>query len=226
MKTSPCDLRTKSKILAVSPAYLQPHHMPPPLSSSNIQSSSLPQGLCPHFLESCPLFPTPRDLISQACPASSVVPSHLVTLHIHTSILTHSKALTPAAEDLSLLCVLLGLGCCARAFSTCQEQGPLFIAGGRLLTVVASLAAEHGLWGTWGSAVGVHRLSCGAACGIFLDQGLNPCPWHRQADSHPLSHQGSPIGATSDVPRRQIRLSSMWQENPHVQFRNRRYSAA
>ena len=106
MKTSPCDLRTKSKILAVSPAYLQPHHMPPPLSSSNIQSSSLPQGLCPHFLESCPLFPTPRDLISQACPASSVVPSHLVTLHIHTSILTHSKALTPAAEDLSLLCVL------------------------------------------------------------------------------------------------------------------------
>ena len=23
-----------------------------------------------------------------------------------------------------------------------------------------------------------HRLSCSAACGIFPDQGLNPCPLH------------------------------------------------
>ena len=69
--------------------------------------------------------------------------------------------------------------------------------------MVASPAAEHGLWGMWGSAGGVHGLSCTAARGIFLDQGLNPCPRHWQADSYPLSHQGSPIGATSDVPRRQ-----------------------
>ena len=27
---------------------------------------------------------------------------------------------------------------------------------------------------------------------IFLDQGLNPCPLHWQADCLPLSHQGSP----------------------------------
>ena len=31
-----------------------------------------------------------------------------------------------------------------------------------------------------------------AACGIFLDQGSNPCILHWQADSLPLSHQGSP----------------------------------
>ena len=31
------------------------------------------------------------------------------------------------------------------------------------------------------------------ACGIFPDQGLNPCLLHWQADSLPLSHQGSPI---------------------------------
>ena len=31
-----------------------------------------------------------------------------------------------------------------------------------------------------------------AACGIFRDQGLNPCPLHWQADSQPLRHQGSP----------------------------------
>ena len=37
-----------------------------------------------------------------------------------------------------------------------------------------------------------HRLSGLAVCGIFLDQGSNPCPLHWQADSLPLSHQGSP----------------------------------
>ena len=31
------------------------------------------------------------------------------------------------------------------------------------------------------------------ACGIFLDQGLNPCPLHWQADSYPLYCQGSPV---------------------------------
>ena len=31
-----------------------------------------------------------------------------------------------------------------------------------------------------------------AACGIFPDQGSNPCALHWQADSQPLRHQGSP----------------------------------
>ena len=43
-----------------------------------------------------------------------------------------------------------------------------------------------------GSVVVVHRHSCSAACGIFPDQGSNPCPLHWQADSQPLCHQGSP----------------------------------
>ena len=30
------------------------------------------------------------------------------------------------------------------------------------------------------------------ACGIFPDQGSNPCPLHWHADSQPLRHQGSP----------------------------------
>ena len=38
----------------------------------------------------------------------------------------------------------------------------------------------------------IHRLSCTSACGIFPDQGLNPCLLHWQVDSLPLSHQGSP----------------------------------
>ena len=43
-----------------------------------------------------------------------------------------------------------------------------------------------------GSVVVAHRLNCSAACGIFPDQGSNPCPLHWQADSQPLHHQGSP----------------------------------
>ena len=43
-----------------------------------------------------------------------------------------------------------------------------------------------------GSVVVAHGPSCSAVCGIFPDQGSNPCPLHWQADSQPLHHQGSP----------------------------------
>ena len=39
----------------------------------------------------------------------------------------------------------LGLRCCAWAFSSCGEQGLLFIAVRGLLIAMASLVAEHGL---------------------------------------------------------------------------------
>ena len=42
-----------------------------------------------------------------------------------------------------------------------------------------------------GSVVVAHGPSCSAACGIFPDQGSNPCPLYWQADSQPLHHQGS-----------------------------------
>ena len=46
--------------------------------------------------------------------------------------------------------------------------------------------------GRTGSVIVAHGPSCSAACGIFPDQGSNPCPLHWQADSQPLCHQGSP----------------------------------
>ena len=53
--------------------------------------------------------------------------------------------------------------------------------------VIAFSAPEHrlGNCGTW--------LTCSEACGISPDQGSNLCFLHWQADSLPLSHQGSPI---------------------------------
>ena len=44
-----------------------------------------------------------------------------------------------------LFMAVLGLRFCARAFSSCGEWGPLFIAVRELLTIVASLVAEHRL---------------------------------------------------------------------------------
>ena len=88
---------------------------------------------------------------------------------------------------------VLGLRFCARAFSSCGKWGPPFIAVRRPLTIAASLVAEHGLRRA-GSVVVAHGPSCSAACGIFPDQGSNPCPLHWQVDSQPLRHQGSPLG--------------------------------
>ena len=60
-----------------------------------------------------------------------------------------------------------------------------------------SLSRPLLLWSTGsrraGSVVVAHGPSFSVACGIFPDQGSNPCPLHRQADSQPLRHQGSPI---------------------------------
>ena len=46
---------------------------------------------------------------------------------------------------LFLFLAALGPRCCARAFSSCREQGLLFAAVRGLLIAVASLVVEHGL---------------------------------------------------------------------------------
>ena len=85
---------------------------------------------------------------------------------------------------------VLGLRFCARAFSSCGKQGPLFIAVRGPLTVAASLRSTSSRRA--GSVIVAHGPSCSVACGIFPDQGSNPCPLHWQADSQPLRRQGSP----------------------------------
>ena len=57
-----------------------------------------------------------------------------------------------------------------------------------------------------GSVVVAHGPSCSAACGIFPDQGSNPCPLHWQADSQPLHHQGSPPALFCTVKLQERRL--------------------
>ena len=85
------------------------------------------------------------------------------------------------------LMTLLGLRCCVTfSLVVANEDYCLVVALG-LLVAVASLVAEQTLGHAGVSSCSsralehrlnsvAHRLSCSAACGIFLDQGLNPSP--------------------------------------------------
>ena len=67
-----------------------------------------------------------------------------------------------------------------------------------------------------GSVVVANGPSCSAACGIFPDQGSNPCPLHWQADSQPLRHQGSPILCfwSSKRATSKSHLHTLWADGP------------
>ena len=96
---------------------------------------------------------------------------------------------------------LLVLRCCMSVSVVVLSGDSSLVALWGLLIAMASLAAEHQLWAhrfPWlkrldsraqHSIAVMHGLSRSAACGIFLDQGLNSCLRHWQAYSSPLSHQ-------------------------------------
>ena len=78
---------------------------------------------------------------------------------------------------------VLGLRCCSPALSSSGELSHFgaWAPGHVGFSGCSSVALELGLSscgaGYW------HRLSCSVACGIFPDQGWNPCPLHWQVDS-------------------------------------------
>ena len=69
---------------------------------------------------------------------------HEIPLHTHEDGILETKVFFFNILFYLFLSAL-GLRCCARAFSSCSEQGLLFIAVHVLLIAVASLVAEHGL---------------------------------------------------------------------------------
>ena len=76
------------------------------------------------------------------------------------------SSLQCAGFSLHWLLLLWSMGSRRAGFSSCGT-GALEHAGFRVVA--------RGLWSA-GSVVAVHRLSCSASCGIFLDQGSNPSP--------------------------------------------------
>ena len=110
-----------------------------------------------------------------------------------------------------LFFVALDLHCCMQTFSSCSERGLLFrlyvgfslwrllllrrtgcrYTGFSSCSTRAPVAVSLRLWSV-GSVAVVHNPSSSTPCGIFLDQGLNPCSLHWQVDFHLLYHQGCP----------------------------------
>ena len=63
----------------------------------------------------------------------------------HSRLLVNDFFLNKFIYFIYLFLAALGLCCCTQAFSSCSEQGLLFVAVCRLLIAVVSLVAEHGL---------------------------------------------------------------------------------
>ena len=83
-------------------------------------------------------------------------------------------------------------------FVSVRGLSPVAASGGHSSSQCAGLSSSRPLLlrstgsSRAGSAIVAHGPSRSAACGIFPDQGSNPCPLHWQADSQPLRHQGNP----------------------------------
>ena len=85
--------------------------------------------------------------------------------------------------------------CCAWAIPSCGEWGLLSSCGTQAshcggfscceAQALGARARHMGFssCGAVGLAVVGHGLSCPTACGIFPEQGSNPCPLHWQVDS-------------------------------------------
>ena len=69
------------------------------------------------------------------------VNSAAVNIEVHDSFCFFNKFI----YFIYLFLAVLGLCCCMRAFSSCGDQGLLFVAVRGFLIVVAALVAEHGL---------------------------------------------------------------------------------
>ena len=90
-------------------------------------------------------------------------------------------------------------GCVGWVFVSVQGLSPAVASGGHSSSQCAGLSLSRPLLlrstdsRRASSVIVAHGPTCSAACGIFPDQGSNPCPLHWQADSQPLRHQGSPL---------------------------------
>ena len=126
----------------------------------------------------------------------------LLGLYLGVELLGHGEVVCLALVDTRFFFLInffiyLFFGCVGSSF-LCEGFLQLRRAGGHSSSRCAGLSLSRPLLlrstGSRhaGSVIVAHGPSCSAACGIFPEQGSNPCPLHRQADSQPLRHQGSP----------------------------------
>ena len=122
-------------------------------------------------------------------PTSSRRPLVKVRTNLNMTYVRFDCALTFFFFLIYLLFIYL---CLCWVFVSVRELSLVVASGGHSSSRCAGLSLSRPLLlrGTGsrraGSAVVAHGPSRSAACGIFPDQGSNPCPLHWQADSQPL----------------------------------------
>ena len=132
--------------------------------------------------------------------------SRYIIILIYSWIFCFARAVCECTGFLELQCAGATLCCGAQGsrcsgFSCCGSKGSRLV-GTRCqqLWHTSSVVVACRLQ-SMGLLVVVPGLSCSTACGIFLDQGLNPCPLHWQTDFKLLDHQGSPRTFTLNMKR-------------------------
>ena len=80
--------------------------------------------------------------------------------------------------NLFLFVAELGLHCYARAFSGFSKESLFSSCGVQASHSNGFSRCRAQAPGHAGSVVAAYRLSRPTACGLFLDQGSNPCPSH------------------------------------------------
>ena len=152
---------------SVRPHRRQPTRLPRPRDSPGKNT-----GVGCHLLLQCVKVKSQSE-VAQSCPTLSdptdCGPPVCLSIYIFVYL-----------SGSSLLCSL---------FSSCGKQG--LLSSDTQASHCFSCCVAQAL-GCVGSVVVACRPSCSAACGIFLDQGSNPCLLHWQVDFLPLNCQGSP----------------------------------
>ena len=92
----------------------------------------------------------------------------------------------------SALSLVVASGAALQLQCTCSHCGSFSCCGAQAPGCVG-FRVEAPRFQSTISIVVAHGLSCSGTCGIFRDQGSNPCFLLWQVDSLPLSHQRSPI---------------------------------
>ena len=150
------------------------------------------QSLKPDFLN-----PEPMPLTTLILPMRNVQTSQIITsLYCQNShyLLNGHRSIFKCLIFifiLTFICLFIYLWLCW-VFVSVRGLSLAAASGRHSSSRCAGLSLSQPLLRSAGSVIVAHGPSCSAACGIFPDQGSNPCPLHWQADSQPLRHQGSP----------------------------------
>ena len=164
--------------------HIQPYHSPEPLETTNTFTASIVL----HFPEYYVIKIIQSFALSDQLLSFSNMHLRVTHFFLHYFIFLINLFIYLFIFGCFAAC-RLSLVAASRGYSLLQCMG--FSLRWRSMGSRRVVFSSYGTWvsvvvacrlQSTGSVVVAHRLSCSVTCGIFLDQGSNPCPLHWQAD--------------------------------------------